>query len=335
METLNMEIKNTGPVLARLLQIMQTNTVSENIYLNDLDVGMTADHPSSGSWVNVLGVNEAPLPEILKLLGIRSITLNAGYDFDRLAKLTVTLPPAEVEQYLWTFFNDENVINELRSLFSNCRTIAFDDWADFTGASNLWDGLLADVISPLGKTDMEFIFYLGDPISKLSFQVDEAIELICDFSSHGQVTFALDESEALRLWMVLNGVNLDMPLAAQTPSDLKKKYFSIFRIMNIARLLIYSANDAILFSKDQQFILTRKKVDHHIEIGLNARQNFIMGFSIGLLKQLDIAHCIALGLIVFGSYGELNASPNQENLQAYIQKWIEDLQKPESMHLYQ
>ena len=335
METLNMEIKNTGPVLARLLQIMQTNTVSESIYLNGLDDDSNPDQPASGLRVNALGINEAPLPEILVLLGIRSITLNASHDFDRLAKLNVNLPPAEVEQYLWTFFKDETVINELRSLFNNCRTIAFDDWADFTGASNLWDGLLADVIKPLGKTDMEFIFYLGDPISKLSFQVDEAIELICDFSSYGKVTFALDESEALKLWMVLNGVNPDVPLAAQTPSDLKKKYFSIFRIMNIARLLIYSANDAILFSKDQQFILTRKKVDHHIEIGLNARQNFIMGFSIGLLKQLDVAHCIALGLIVFGSYGELNTTPNQENLQAYIQKWIEDLQKPESMYLYQ
>jgi len=335
METLNMEIKNTGPVLASLLQMMQNSTVSENIYLNGPDNDMEPAPSSPGLRVNALGVNEAPLPAILTLLGIRSITLNAGHDFSSLEKLTVTLPPAEVEQYLWTFFKDPTVINELRSLFSNCRTIAFDDWADFSGASNLWDGLLTDVIEPLSKTDMEFIFYLGDPISKLSFQVDEAIELICNFSSYGQVTFALDESEALRLWMVLNGVNPEVSLPAQTPADLKKKFFSIFRIMNIARLLIYSANDAILFSKDEQFILTRKKVEHHIEIGLNARQNFIMGFSIGLLKQLDVAHCIALGLIVFGSYGEMKTIPTQADLLAYIQKWIEDLQKPETMYLYQ
>jgi hypothetical protein len=331
METLNMEIKNTGPVLTRLLQMVQTSTVSDNIYLTALN----EDNPASGLQLSALGVNETALPQILVLLGIRSVTLNAGHDFERLAKLTVALPSAEVEQYLWAFFKDPNVINELHRLFSHCQTIAFDDWADFTGASNLWEGLLADVIGPLGRTDMEFIFYLGDPISKLSFQVDEAIELICEFSSYGKVTFALDESEALRLWMVLNGVNLEVSLAPQSPADLKRKYFSIFRIMNIARLLIYSANDAILFSKDQQFVLTRKKVEHQIEIGLNARQNFIMGFSIGLLKQLDIAHCIALGLIVFGSYGELNAAPSRQNLQEYIQKWIDDLQKPESMHLYE
>lgn len=333
METLNMEIKNTAPVLNNLLEIVESGLLSENIYLTPANED--TDQSSSGLRINKLGVTEAPLPEILKLLGIRSITLNASHDFTALSKLTVTLPPAQVEQYLWTFFKDETVIAELRSLFNNCRTIAFDDWATITGASNLWNGLLADVIRPLGKKDLEFIFYLGDPGNKLSFQVDEAIDLISEFSHYGQVTFALDASEATKLWMVLNGVNPDMPLEGQTPSDLNKKYFSIFRTMNVSRLLIYSANNAILFSQDQQFVLSRKKVEHHIEIGADARQNFIAGFSIGLLKHLDIAHCIALGLIVFGCCGESNSKPDQQGLLLYIQNWIDDLQKPESLHLYE
>ncbi|MET3499691.1 hypothetical protein ABIC45_001282 [Mucilaginibacter rubeus] len=333
METLNMEIKNTAPVLTNLLQIVESGLLSENIYLTLTDEG--SEQSLSGLRINKLGVTEAPIPEILKLLGIRSITLNASHDFTELSKLTVTLPPAEVEQYLWTFFRDETVIAELRSLFSNCRTIAFDDWAAITGASNLWNGLLAEVIRPLGKKDLEFIFYLGDPGNKLSFQVDEAIDLISEFSHHGQVTFALDASEAMKLWMVLNGVNPDTPLEGQTPSDLNKKYFSIYRTMDVSRLLIYSADNAILFSSDQQFVLSRKKVEHHIEISANARQDFIAGFSIGLLKHLDIAHCIALGLIVFGCYGEFNSKPSQQDLSLYIQNWIKDLEKPDSIHLYE
>ncbi|MDB5150234.1 MAG: hypothetical protein JWQ57_4254 [Mucilaginibacter sp.] len=335
METLNMEIKNAAPVLANLLEVMETGLLSENIYLTRSDEDTDTDNSSPGLRINTLGVTEAPLPEILKLLGIRSITLNASHNFTQLAKLSVTLPTAQVEQYLWTFFKDETVINELRSFFNNCRTIAFDDWSAITGASSLWNGLLADVIRPLGKKDLEFIFYLGDAGNKLSFQVDEAIDLISEFSHHGQVTFALDASEAMKLWMVLNGVNPDTPLEGQTPSDLNKKYFSIFRTMNISRLLIYSSDNAILFSPDQQFVLSRKKVDHNVEIGSNARQNFIAGFSIGLLKHLDIAHCIALGLIVFGCYGEFNNQSDQQDLLLYIQKWIEDLQKPETLHLYE
>ena len=335
METLNMEIKNTAPVLANLLEIMETGLLSENVYLTRLDLDTDSGVPTTGLRINTLGVTEAQLPEILKILGIRSITLKANHDFSELAKMTVTLPPAQVEQFLWAFFKDETVLRELRSLFKNCRTIAFDDWSTITGASSLWNGLLADVIKPLDKKDLEFIFYLGDPVHKLSFQVDEAIDLISEFSYHGEVTFALDAGEAIKLWMVLNGVSPDAPIEEQTSSDLNKKYFSIFRTMDISRLLIYSANNAILFSKNQQFVLSRKKVDYTTEISSNARQNFIAGFSIGLLKQLDIAHCIALGLIVYGSHAELNATPDQKDLLLYIRKWIDDLEKPESIHLYE
>ncbi|WPU95742.1 hypothetical protein SNE25_09450 [Mucilaginibacter sabulilitoris] len=117
--------------------------------------------------------------------------------------------------------------------------------------------------------------------------------------------------------------------------DLKKKYFSIFRTMDIANLLIYSANDAIFYADDQQFVLSRKKVDHHVEIASNARQNFIAGYSMGLLMRLEMAHCIALGLIVFGSLGELKPGPEQKNLYTYIQNWLWDLQKTEEIQLYQ
>ncbi len=127
----------------------------------------------------------------------------------------------------------------------------------------------------------------------------------------------------------------DMPVVNQNFPDLKRKYVSIFRTMNIARLLIYSADNAILFTKQQQFVLSRKKVAQFIEMATDARQNFIEGFSIGLLLQLDMARCLALGLIVFGTYGELKVRPDQKDIIDYTNRWIEDLQKPETLHLYQ
>jgi hypothetical protein len=36
------------------------------------------------------------------------------------------------------------------------------------------------------------------------------------------------------------------------------------------------------------------------------------GFGLGLLLQLDLPHCIALGLIVFGRYGEFMSRPQQK-----------------------
>jgi hypothetical protein len=105
--------------------------------------------------------------------------------------------------------------------------------------------------------------------------------------------------------------------------------------MTVDQLLIYSVNDALVYSEDQQFVLTRKVVDYNIEIAKDARDNFIAGFTIGLILQLDIRYCIALGLIVFGSRGENNSSPDKDDLLAYIEKWIIDLYKDDVISLYQ
>jgi hypothetical protein len=105
--------------------------------------------------------------------------------------------------------------------------------------------------------------------------------------------------------------------------------------MDVAGLMIWSGNDVLFFSQEQQFVLSRKKVDTSIEMAPDARLNYITGFSIGLLMQLDIAHCILLGLIVYASFGELKTCPEEKDLCDYIQRWIDDLEKPGSIQLYE
>jgi hypothetical protein len=248
MDTSNMEIFNTIPILNALKSFIKDG-VNKGLYLNRKDEATDAGQPSSLFESGAIGIKEDRLPEILSRLGIRSIILDSDNDLSVLSKLSVILPPAEVERHSWAFYRDETVIDALRALFSNGRTIAFDDWSEISGVSDLWDGLLSDVIKPTGKNNLEFIFYLGNPEGKLSFEVDEAIDLISAFSYCGKVTFALDEHEALRLWMVLNGVQEEMLVEQQSRADLKKKYFSIYKTMDVARLLIYSASDAMIISK--------------------------------------------------------------------------------------
>ena len=335
MEILNLEMLNAGPVLADLRSKIQTIGVSETVYLS---LTRTDDQEKQSELVpdiNVFGINEFILPELLRIMGIRSLTLDSLHDLASLNSFDLDMTNVASERYPWHYLRNEDVISELRSLFQHCRTIAFDNWSSLIGASDLWSGLLLDVIKPIGKKDLEFIFYLGDPQNKLSFQVDEAIDIISHFSLYGKVTFAMDENEALKLWRILNGVNPDTPVISQSVHDLNRKYISIFRTMQVTRLLIYSTTKAISFTETQQFVLARKKVTPKIEMAPDARQNFVAGFSIGLLLGLDIAHCLALALVVFESLGEQKTSLNQQNLLTYIDQWIEDLQKPETMYLYQ
>lgn len=333
MGTLDLDMLNACPILLDLQAQLQAYDVSENVYLSR---GSNGSGPGSPRRLDALGVSEEELPGILRLLGIRSLSLSAHHDLRVLAALEVEIPANAVGRQLqWSDLRQAPIIAELQALFRHCRTVAFADWSVLGGASELWDGLLVDVIKPLGRQDLEFIFYLGDSQQKLSFQVDEALDIISDFAKYGQVTFALDEGEALKLWMVLNGVQATAPLLTQGYPDRKKKFFSIFRMMRITRLLIYSAHDVLLLTNQQQFVLARHKVSASIELGPAARQDFVAGFSLGVLLRLDIAHCITLGLIVFGSAGEHQAAPKRQDLLTYIDQWMNELQQPATMHLYE
>jgi hypothetical protein len=335
MEPLNLEMINAGPILTDLQSRIQTFHVSGTVYLSPSRVNNAGNPSVTALGMDAFGIGEFILPELLQILGIRSLTLSRQHDLTPLANLPIVMTNVASERFLWHYLRNDVVIGELRALFRHCRTIAFDNWSSLIGASDLWNGLLIDVIKPIEKKDVEFIFYLGDPLTKLSFQVDEALDIISDFSLYGQVTFALDEEEASKLWMVLNGVRADTPVAHQIAPDLNRKYLSIFRTMKVTRLLIYSATNAVLFAKQQQFVLARRKVAQTTEMAMNARQNFIAGFSIGLLLQLNMAHCLALGLVVFEILGQHKVHLNKENLLEYIDQWINDLQKPETIYLYQ
>ncbi|MBA4054424.1 MAG: hypothetical protein C0490_06920, partial [Marivirga sp.] len=146
-----------------------------------------------------------------------------------------------------------------------------------------------------------------------------------DFSMHGQVTFLLHENEAIKLWMILKGGGSDIIASDVRSSDLLEKYQSIFNAMRVDRLLIYSIGHAILFSGEQQFELTRTAVTNR-KISQEVKYNFNAGYSLGLILQLGVSHCIALGLTVSGAYLENGTTPNREALLSYINRWIDDLE---------
>ncbi|KAA0989220.1 hypothetical protein [Dyadobacter aurulentus] len=340
METLNLEILNPGPILADLKIQLQEPAVSLHSYLRR---PTASGSPVFSVWnfgINPFGIRESALPEVLQLLGIRSLTLNAAQDLSPLYNLSGGIPHTGNDADKWRYLTSDAVTEVMQPFLRNCRAIAFQDWASLSGASGLWSCLLRDTIKPVGTQGLEFIFYLGDALTRRSFQVEEAIDIIAGFSAYGQVTVALDEDESIKLWMVLNGVHNYDSVVNQTFPDLKKKFASIFRSINIERLLVYSASQAMLFTRHTQFLLARKKVAQQFEMAPEARDHFIEGFCMGLAQQMDMVRCVALGLIVFGSRSEAGAGlarfdAARQQLFDYIDQWTNDLQQPEIMYLYQ
>jgi hypothetical protein len=273
--------------------------------------------------ISSVGTSESIPVEFFTELGISSLTLNK---WDAPPK-GFTIPcRSDTDQSRWHNFKSSVFIEDIKTIFKACKVIAFSDWAGVDGASELWDGLLSEVIKPLNRKDFNFIFYLGDPTKKLAYEVDEILDIISDFSFHGQVTFFVNENEAAKLWVVLYGQNFDINSKA-TANALGEKCRYIFNTMWIDRLLIYTVNHAMLFSRLQQFELRRSTLYNNCKLSKDVKDNFNAGYSLGLLLQLDISHCIALGLSVSGAYLENGTSPDRKALLSYIKKWIGELEQ--------
>lgn len=325
MYTINKEPGNAVEVLSDLIGLMQSFDDAENIFHNEIG-NNEIQNPNHRVEVESLDGGQSIPPEFFERFGIRSLTLNT---FQGRLKLSEGIfgnsERNSLSQYKWHDFKTDAIIEDLKVLFRNCQIIPFANWSNVYRASDLWYGLLSDVIKPINKRDFDFIFYLGDPTKRLIFEVDEILDIISEFSLYGRVTFVLDEGEAIKLWALLNGKDPETGFSNVDPLALKNKYLSIFNTMNVEHLVIYSDDHAMLFSKQHHFEIARH-VSENVQVTNDLRDSFCAGYGLGLQRQLEISHCIALGMTVSGAYAESGTTPDKEALLAYLKKWVAEVE---------
>lgn len=313
-----MENKDMTSVLDRLAGSLEQCGDMQQVYLDSMQEkeytgGATGSQPSGQ-----FRINEGKLPPFLQLMGIRSLTVHDTGELSNLlaqataAALQVGGPPRQ-------YFRDRALVGHLRVLFGHTTTIAFADWAVFTGASDSWDDLLTQVIKPLNRKDLEFVFYLGNITATPVFLVDEMLDIMGDYSRYGATTFILEQEEMMKLWQGINGINRTK--SDSWPFDYEEKYRSLFNALKVHRLLVYANNGVSLYAKDQQFNLSRRVLPANIEKGSHARNDYINGYSMGLTLHFDIALCIALGIVFYAAKGEYKATPDRQVLLNYINTW--------------
>ena len=326
MYTIKKESENAVEVLADLIGMIQSFSDAEDIFQNEIGNNEIQNSTQNRIEVESKGITQSIPSEFFERFGIRSLTLNTFQG--RLKLSNGIFGNAERDtsgQYKWRDFKTDAIIEELKLLFKNCQIIPFANWSNVYRASDLWYGLLSDVIKPMNKRDFDFIFYLGDPTKRLTFEVDEILDIISEFSLYGRVTFVLDEGEAIKLWALLNGKNPETIPSGFDSIDLKNKYLSIFNTMNVEHLVIYSDDHAMLFSKQHHFEIARH-VSENVRVTNDLRDSFCAGYGLGLQRQLEISHCIALGMTVSGVYAVSGTTPDKEALLSYLRKWIAEVE---------
>jgi hypothetical protein len=97
--------------------------------------------------------------------------------------------------------------------------------------------------------------------------------------------------------------------------------------MSIDVLVIFSVNRMVLLSREQRFEFAARSLND-VNALKYVKDCFDAGYQLGLLLQLKIPHCIALGLAISGTYLENEFEPDQKALLKYIKKWIAELKIP-------
>jgi hypothetical protein len=202
-----------------------------------------------------------PAPEILSALGISSLRFDNSPAINSKSGTNGKKPAKEINtQNLWRSFKHNYPVEAMTRLISKCRVIIFSDWVSFDGGTEIWDGILSEVIRPLAGKNRKFIFQLGDTNNRKLFEINEIMDIISDYARYGIVSVVLDEQEAGNLFALLHG--LHYPFTNQSiPARLTDiQYTFLFQIMHIDQLLICSISSILVFQKNKQFELKEKNI---------------------------------------------------------------------------
>lgn len=225
-------------------------------------------------------------------------------------------------RYNWNAIKDRVNVADLRLKINECDLVALVDWANIPSATSIWEGFLNDVIRPLGKNDTLFFFDLCDPSKKPRQEIEEILDLITHYSNCGKVTLGVNENEAVKIWLALNGK--DFHVADGRLPSLKQIGLFIFERMNIENLLIHPIDRTLIFQNEGTIELNGRLITEP-KVLTGGGDNLNAGYCLGWLLGLEKAQCMVLGMAASGAYIQNGASPNLNGLISYLKVWESEL----------
>lgn len=233
------------------------------------------------------------------------------------------------DNYNWAHIRKTAGLERLQKAVSESSLLAFVDWANLPHASDIWKGMLNDVIKPSGRKNFLFLFDLCDPSKKTTGQIDEVLDLIGCFSLYGSVMLGLNENETRKLWSSVNRIDFsDMRNQNKIPPVLEAGDF-LYKMMDIESLLVHPVDRSILFQQHATIELPGRLVTKP-RVQTGGGDNLNAGYCLGWLSGYTSPQCMLLGMVASGAYIENGTSPDRQDLHRYLNVWINDLKKQET-----
>lgn len=230
--------------------------------------------------------------------------------------------------YDWNFIKKNADLEKIRDAVRSSNLVALVDWSNLANATNIWQGLLDDVIKVVNRNDLYFLFDLCDPSRKDAMEIDEMLDLVSSFSHYGKVTIALNENEATKIWMALNGYEQN---ARNSPPCLMDIGAFINYTVTVDTLLIHPRDRTLAFQKNNMLELDGRFVKEP-KVQTGGGDNFNAGYCLGLLNNLPMEQCVLLGISNAGAYVQNGKSPALRDLISYLNVWAMEVEMPKDSH---
>ncbi|MCK5210962.1 MAG: hypothetical protein KAQ79_23190 [Cyclobacteriaceae bacterium] len=221
----------------------------------------------------------------------------------------------------WEYLKKEAGFETLTSKINLSSLVALVDWCNLPFSTNIWEGILNEIMPSANQSNRHFFFDIADPSRRSDKEIQEALEVIGGYNTFGKVTLGLNENETEKLYSCLNRIN---QTSEEESISLIEKGNYIYKNINVWNLLIHPTDRAISINNSGVSEITGRFVKHP-KISTGGGDNFNAGYCLGQLSGLDIESSMITGIANSGAYVQNGKSSSMTDLKEYLINWIDEL----------
>lgn len=221
----------------------------------------------------------------------------------------------------WETLAEQIGISGLKRSYTESQIIAFVDWANLPHGNNLWKGYFENVVSRLPpKTDRYFLFDLCDPTKRTAEEIGECLNIVAAYAPYGNLTLGMNENEARRIYLALNGHSPADTIRLNETPDLESIGRFIQKATQIPSVLIHPTESAMIVTAGG-VVQQKGRLVPDPKVLTGAGDNLNAGYCWGLLNHFSPEDCLLLSMAASGAYIQNGYSPTNDDLIAYIRQW--------------
>lgn len=217
----------------------------------------------------------------------------------------------------WEYLKNEIGLSFFKQEIEKNYLVAQVDWVNLDHATDIWRGVLQDVIIPGGINNKKFFFDIADPSKKSKEDIQEVVKIMANYRPYGTVTLGINENESRKLYEALTGETAEFKELAEVGQTIYDK-------AGLDVMLIHPVDRTLTVNKNGVSEVAGRVVKKPV-ISTGGGDNFNAGFCLGLLHQMELEECMLCAMAASGAYVQNGGSADIPALIEYLEMWQEEL----------